>query len=76
VVSLWQAILSFFIAAFKFCFVIFSFSPGNSQGKYQRHGILGFLDHYIYESLSPAENLTLEVLPNKSRSGIDGISCV
>ena len=38
-----------------------SFYVGNAQGKLQPHGILGFLDHYIYESLRAAENLTLEV---------------
>jgi hypothetical protein len=51
---------------------IFSFSAGNSQGRSQRQGTLGFLDHYIYEPLPAVENLTFEVVPNTSRSGING----
>jgi hypothetical protein len=55
---------------------MFSFSPGDIYGRHQRQGTLGFLDHYIYERLRAAENLTFEVMPNKSRSGIDGKLCI
>ena len=55
---------------------IFSFSPGDIYGRHQRQGTLGFLDHYIYECLQSAENLTFEVMPNKSRAGIDGKLCI
>ncbi|XP_028409614.1 uncharacterized protein LOC114532328 isoform X2 [Dendronephthya gigantea] len=49
------------------------FRIGNRQGKQQREGILGFLDHFIYEPLSGGEIITFEVSPNKSSSGIDGL---
>jgi hypothetical protein len=63
-------LLSFFTTTFHG--KISSFSPGNSQGRNQPKGMLGFLDHYIYEPLRATENKTFEVLPNNSKPGLAG----
>ena len=50
-----------------FEFVCF-FNSGNSQGKYQALGILGFLDEYLYEPLLAKSLITVEILPRNSYS--------
>ena len=44
------------------------FNSGNSQGKYQAWGILGFLDEYLYEPLLAENLITVEILPRNSYS--------
>jgi hypothetical protein len=41
----------------------FLFSSGNSQGKYQAAGNLGFLDEYLYELLLGGTLITAKIFP-------------
>ena len=55
----------------SFC-VQLSLVTGTYQGRHQPHGMLGFLDHFIYQTLGGKENFKIEIIPSKYRSEIDG----
>ena len=55
-----------FLAIIQFDFIFL----GNSQGKYQAGGTLGFLDEYLYEPLLGGRLITVQILPRNSNSHV------